>query len=50
MFNTSATPMQYLAAYALVFVAGALAANLGRWHGQYMRAVGRRDTNVSVTR
>lgn len=50
MFKSSATPVQYLAAYAIVFAAGVLAANLWRWHGQYMRAAGRRDINVSVTR
>lgn len=50
MFRTTATPIQYLAAYALVFTSGALVANLWRWHGQYMRAVGRRDMDASVVR
>ena len=50
MFRTNETPMQYLAAFALVFTAGVVVANLWRWHGQYMRAAGRRDMDASVMR
>ncbi|MDZ5455661.1 hypothetical protein [Azohydromonas lata] len=43
MCTNSSTPMQQLTDYAAVFVAGILAANIWRWHGQYMREAGRQD-------
>lgn len=50
MISTTETTMQYLAAYALVFTAGLVVANLWRLHGHYMHEAVRRDMDANVMR
>ena len=43
MFKTDSSPIQYLASFAIAFAAGVIATHALRWHGEYMRNVGRRE-------